>query len=629
MMKKKLADYMVAISFLLFAALCGLSFGHSDLLVTAQRSLLYLEGSWKTIWTNIWDNFAHFYTNSYQLAGDYGANYLPSTFLLFAIWNIPYKLFANASFAWGEWSVGFQIWNKLLPILFYVVTCITFRNICRNILHLDAKESRWGMLAYAVSPIAFFCQFIFCQYDIFTVFFMVLGLYYYFKKDRTQGDFRKFILFMGISSTFKYFTLVIMAVLLILENKNVIKCIGNFLLGCMPIFIEGGFYLLTDRDNFTASVIGFKVLKFAEKAGISVGFAQIKLLPLAICIILVLAYQTHITDYLQRLQYGIFFCVCICAALFGLMNWHPQWILFAIPFWTLALIANKNKSFLITLDIAFSVCYIGYVVSKFTNNVDQNLLKYGIFTNIFRYRTNIPVEECMGKYFPLDTDLMFTAMVAIMVAYCVLSHPKNQREDADMPALTDHIYGIMVRFAIGVLVFLVPAGLCVPKLLERSELLWKSWSVGQDKIYATNFLTEEDENTVQYIQGVEGTASEVYAYTVCPYGKVEGLQVSLSIIDVATGNCEGYSVVDADNIGNNEMTIFSLQDTVLEPERLYEFIFNCNQDKMVHMAYILESEYGRYTIDSVKRDHNGDVLAVDHVAYYGGTLYMQIEGRHK
>ena len=156
---------------------------------------------------------------------------------------------------------------------------------------------------------------------------------------------------MGISATFKYFTLIILAVLLTLEIKEIWKLAAGFLAGCIPFAVECGFYLLTDRQSFLRSVFGFGALQYASGTGLSLGFVTLSALPLALAILLVIVYRTIIPegDHQRRVQYGIFYSTCACTALFGLMTWHPQWMIFAIPFFTLTLLLNKDKRFLLFL----------------------------------------------------------------------------------------------------------------------------------------------------------------------------------------------------------------------------------------------------------------------------------------
>ena len=70
------------VMFAVVAAFCFLFFCHQDVLITAGHAGEYLKG-----------HITDFYSACVDTDGLYGANYLPTTFIVFAIWNIPMKLF--------------------------------------------------------------------------------------------------------------------------------------------------------------------------------------------------------------------------------------------------------------------------------------------------------------------------------------------------------------------------------------------------------------------------------------------------------------------------------------------------------------------------------------------------------
>lgn len=106
------------------------------------------------------------------------------------------------------------MWYKLLPVILYFVTSHLLYKIAMEI-GFEEKKAKFCKFAFLVCPIGIYSQFIFSQYDIFMIFFLVLGVYYYFK----DGLFR-FALFFGIAATFKYQALAYFAVLLVLREKD-------------------------------------------------------------------------------------------------------------------------------------------------------------------------------------------------------------------------------------------------------------------------------------------------------------------------------------------------------------------------------------------------------------------------
>lgn len=158
------------ILFIVLSLFCFFSFEHGDIDATAGRG-----------WILFHSNILNYYDVMQKWTNDYGANYLPSTFILFAIWVLPLKLLGFQDPASVGTSIfSYNMWYKLLPVLFYIASAYLIYRIAL-IIGMGAKKSKICMFAYMTMPLAFFSQFIFSQYDIFTVFFMLCGMYCYFR----------------------------------------------------------------------------------------------------------------------------------------------------------------------------------------------------------------------------------------------------------------------------------------------------------------------------------------------------------------------------------------------------------------------------------------------------------------
>ena len=83
---------------------------YGDLMLTGSRSFL------------MYEHFTDFYKASYEQSHGYYANYLPSTFLAYAIWNLPLYLTGHAPQAMLTNSFINNMWYKLLPVLLYYAT---------------------------------------------------------------------------------------------------------------------------------------------------------------------------------------------------------------------------------------------------------------------------------------------------------------------------------------------------------------------------------------------------------------------------------------------------------------------------------------------------------------------------
>ena len=138
-------------------------FNHVDLLITAQHSYAYLDG-----------HILDFYDACHSMNETYSANYLPLTFIIFAIWNIPLKFLGFAPKVWGDWGKIFIFWNKLLPVSIFFLSAKVLYDLLREEFAISTVKAKFMAYAFLTAPVAFFSQFMFCQYDIFTVFAMLL-----------------------------------------------------------------------------------------------------------------------------------------------------------------------------------------------------------------------------------------------------------------------------------------------------------------------------------------------------------------------------------------------------------------------------------------------------------------------
>lgn len=451
-------DYIL---FGMFTLFCFLLFSHVDIATTAQNSSSYLNG-----------NILNFYSSCHDLNGGYGANYLPTTFIVYAIWNLPLKILSLIPEDWGAWSSIFTLWNKLLPTIVYFCCSLLIYKICTNRLKLSLNDSKIAVILFLSSPVGFYSQFIFGQYDIFTVLFMLIGIYFYFDISASVKSTYYFIGSFAIAITFKYFALLIFLVLLLLKEKSIWSIIKNSILVFFPTLLLGGIYYIFDYDAFSKSVLGFSALDYTQNGGIPIAnFVNIQIAPVIVILILAFSYFTKCKNNSEFFSYSIHFCCGICFALFGLMKWHPQWLLFAVFFWNISFILHKQTSVFLWIDTIFGVIFNVFISITFADIADQSLLKNGILSSKLFYKDGI--NTTMADIYPFHSkDLCFSILFSIMLIYFIYSHPKFCifSKNRTSPKLTGLIRS---RFLICVLSFIIPALLCLPSIISQYNNLWQ------------------------------------------------------------------------------------------------------------------------------------------------------------
>ena len=448
-------DYVL---FLLIAMGCFLVFQQGDLLHTAGCSYGYLNG-------HILDFYD--YNNSFGIH----PSYLPSTYILFAIWNIPMRILGIVTVPTEQLPLLAVMWAKLFPCLLYLASGYIIYMICMEI-GMKSKKSKICMYASLTMPIGFYAQFIFGQYDIFMVFCILLGFYYYLKNENF-----KFILWFGFAITFKYSALLIFIPLVLLKIKDIWKIIIHCILVAIPYVIEYALYLQSPTFRDYAFGVGSKgdtPTGYIFEAGLFTGYQlganeyTISLVILVFGLICGMAYFNKIEEKKEQIKWSFYLISLVFFALYGLCKWHPQWLLMAVPFWTMGAFIHKDTKIFMIVDIVFMLLFVSFSVAMIPGNVDQAMLDNGILKSLFEGRFGLPVyfsgnigvELTMADLLPISPSMSISMISLIMLVYGIFRHPKYCA--LDFSESVDSCMGwIRARFLLGVSIFVVPAFLCM------------------------------------------------------------------------------------------------------------------------------------------------------------------------
>lgn len=435
----------------ILAVICYFSFQQVDILHTAGSSLSYLNG-------HIWDFYDE---NLKYLSAD---AYMPSTYILFAIWNIPIRLIRLVTVPSMTVPTVALMWYKLLPVLIYMVCGVLIYKICIE-LGLDNKNAKIGAYIFLSCPMGFFSQFIFGQYDIFTVVFMLLGFYYYLKDDKL-----KFILFFSIAVTFKYFALLFFVPLLLLKEKNILKIIVDFVLALVPFLLEVVFYI--HSSAFREGVFGFGATNYIFATNVDTGFCKISIVVVLWIVTCALAY---VDANSKKQEISIFYLNVVAFLCFGLSMWHPQWLLLIVPFMSLGIVINKRSDLLLILEFILMCVACVFIVNQWPDHVDQQLFNNGVLHNLAHEQLGSKLNM-RTLYIIQDRDLLMTLFSGCLCALTVLKLPRYciTREKIKSVRLQDQIWMIRLRFVGGVLFFVIPAFICLFSSMKAPYMYYSS-----------------------------------------------------------------------------------------------------------------------------------------------------------
>ena len=454
-------DAAILLSICIF---CFLSYTMRDILHTAGCSYGYLDG-------HIFDFYDYLAESGISETGSLGlhASYLPTVYILFAIWNIPMKLIGLMPQASAVLGTIPTYWAKILPCLAFVFSGYIVFLIATE-LRMSSHKAKICMYAYLTMPVCLFGQFILGQYESFIVLSILLGVYFWLKK-RTVW----FIFWFSVAVTFKYTALILFIPLLVLREKNFWKILLQLICVLGLFALEFLIYFHSEAFRTYAFGIGSSgdnptgyFMNAAYFTGFEMGTDfryMVYLSVVAFIFVLGYSYFQKPDNAQAEGKYAMYILCLSAAALFSFSKWHPHWLMIAVPFWTLTAFLHKNTKIFLILDLLFGVLFVMFSVCQFPEVCDEVMLNEGIFKFILPDRT-IGTYTTMADYLgKLDMSIELSVLTALIGAYAVFKHPKYMSADPD--SSVDKCIGwIRTRYILTALVFIVPSLLCVSGTLN-------------------------------------------------------------------------------------------------------------------------------------------------------------------
>ncbi|MDE6846807.1 MAG: hypothetical protein K2J99_13725 [Lachnospiraceae bacterium] len=160
-----------------------------------------------------------YYEEYYGAAGSIleytiGGSYDFALYLIFALYNFPLWVwekitgFSFMQFIWTREYIKGIIW------IFSGISAYMIYKIAR-ICDLDEEEAKWGAFLFVSSAIFFYAEVITSGYDILSVAFTLLGIYFYMKKNN-----KGFVLSFAVAIAMKMFAVWIFIPLVLLKEKR-------------------------------------------------------------------------------------------------------------------------------------------------------------------------------------------------------------------------------------------------------------------------------------------------------------------------------------------------------------------------------------------------------------------------
>ncbi|WP_342146800.1 hypothetical protein [Rickettsiella endosymbiont of Aleochara curtula] len=434
-------DYILGGAIFLFLFL---GFYEPDIIYTGLNSLNFLFG-----------DPLDFYENCKKIQG-HGiiplVNYPPSIFLIFALWIFPLKLLGLIINPYN-FPVYLVYWLKTLTTLVYIAAGIVFYKITQSYY----KNKNWGIQAtwlWLSTPIAVCIQFIFTEYDIFYVFFTLVGFLFFLKQRIFLGSF-----IFGIAVTFKYFPFLVFLPLLLFFEKKPFKLVFYFFIFLVPHLIIKIIY--GHSLAYIQGVRCFAVMYRVFDVYLNFRAYDVKLLFffLIFSFLCCFSYYLNFTENYKRVSAYILLVGSIFP--FLCLSWHPNWLLFTTPGILLTTVLNQhNKTAkLLMLDLYGFYFFVAYIV---TLNAYKNIFDLAMFhANIFHIKHKYLLR--MDNFYPfLDYFDSFKANIyfSIFLGYLVFQLITKYRIISDVSSEGPGYYSyhqVRINYYCGISIFLIPA----------------------------------------------------------------------------------------------------------------------------------------------------------------------------
>jgi hypothetical protein len=555
-------DYCI---FALLTVFCFLTFSQADLSTTIFLGRHIFDG-----------HILDFYDYAYTVDGSC-PNYMPSTYIVLGIWGIPLKLLG---FSPSSISVPFKVlmWYKLGLAMFYMTSGFLMYKI-GLLLDFDKIKAKLCAVLFLTSPIGFFSQFIFGQYDILTVFFVLLGIYFFFK-----NDLLKFSLIFGFAITFKYFALPVFLILLLLKIKQFHKLFFYVLLTSIPTALILVIY--GRSEAFQVGVLNFGATGYVMLSSIGIASMlgiDLKLIPFIFILLAAIAYFKNCETRQDLISWTFFLCVIVVFLFFGLSIFHPQWLLFSVPFLVFSTCINKNYKIFLFLDVLLMLFFVMFTVNIWINHVDAAMFRSGIFKKIISQKINQDIM--MRDIFILkDRSILYTFFSGLLMVNVLFKHPKYCFKNI-LQNINDSLGLIRTRFIVGLSIFIIPAFICFFVALNSPILLN---STPFTDIKAIQPIIQG--TTVSQVINVSGSTVKKVSVFIGTYVRINTSTIDFSMIDIKTQETLFIKTLETRKMKDNSWHVIDVPNIPVNQDNLYEFRFTSSDSAVDNCVVIYSTE---------------------------------------
>jgi hypothetical protein len=261
-------------------------------------------------------------------------NYLPLTYYTFGITQAITKPFlGNGFYLWlNDWGENKNNHVNIIYYMFLLKIPYLILDIGLAILLFKIFNNLKPFYFWLFNPISIYLIYILGNFDILPTFLTVLS-FYFLRKQKLLFSY----LSIGIAIALKMYPIIFVPFIFFYESKDILKHLKYCWFSLIPLIIT--VFPFINQNSFINSFLG---------SGLTQKILEYKLFNFPVFPI---AYLLILINYIFfKSKYKFEFAITQTFLIFiGLVNFHPQWLLWFFPFILITFINSKiiNKLFLI------------------------------------------------------------------------------------------------------------------------------------------------------------------------------------------------------------------------------------------------------------------------------------------
>lgn len=376
-------------------------------------------------------------------------------YLTVGIWEVPIALTELITGDTFQKSFLVLAYSKTLLFVFLLLCTVMVKKIAVE-LTVKEKYAQWAAFMFLTSGMVFSYLCIAGQYDIIGIFFSLVGVYFYLKKDM-----RKFGLLFAVAVQYKFFPLFIFLPLLLLRVKKIPQILGYLMLPIVSVML---FRLpfMNDMAIAEKNAINGEMAERILANRISILDTAIPLSFLLIGAVCIWCYFKEIDSEEQDRYYAIYIPFLSLGLLFCSFPFYPYWLLYITPWMPLLYFLRKDicDKKVLWIEAGMSVGIMWAQFLHFPWIFDLNNTNYMLLDVLYRrsyyFFTNPTSLNDVVKIVG-DEGLLYGLYILCLITILVLYRPKKDMECRDEEFNARCILWVRfgVQYVVGALPFLL------------------------------------------------------------------------------------------------------------------------------------------------------------------------------